>query len=232
MRIEMGSRWNDYSMRSIKLHLSEKILSINLFLFGLSFILTSIVPEFNKLQKFQHWVDFSLVVLFCITFILTIFTFFFFRKWKKDGFTLSKQIGLKNLVIFQTYLETTKGEVIFELHHRPNTVKGGLKLKRYPKKAIIKALKSDLTNDFEKLASFCNEVNARLITVTHLKMAHIWKESSKDYFEVEMTKAIEDPFVKPKWLQWQMLSISTTGRMAKVPKEWEAYVFSLLDRSD
>lgn len=217
-------------MRSIRLHLLEKTLYTFLFLLFGVFICLKI--NFSFMEQFHGWDMLILYGLFIACFGLAFFIYCYFKRWKHDGFTLSKKLGLKRLIIFQTNLVTPTGNPVFELHHRPYSVKYGLKLKKYPKRMVVDELKKDLIKDFEILSFFCQNKRAHLITVTHSSMAHIWKTTSQDYFNVVGTEVVKDPFVKPNWLQWVILSLSTTGRVSPKPKKWSTFVFNAVEGGD
>lgn len=214
-------------MNSIKLHLSEKILSLSIFLTFLFLIglytIPGAIPAVETIAP-KEWITFG---LFAICFAITAFSYFYFKRWRRIGENLSDELGLGSLVIFHTTLTTEEERDIFELHHKPASYSQGRKLRSQPKHVILQDMQNDFTYDFTQLAGFCETTGAQIITITHDGMAQIWRTAAEGLFEIKETKVIRDPFVKPSWFNWLMLSISTTGRISKKPKYWRSYVFTL-----
>ena len=172
-------------------------------------------------------VNYSSVVqaLYMSIIILVFITFFRFRKWKKQGYALSRKLGLKKIIVFETDLITKDREVIYEIHHKPISVLQGFKKRRRKREEILSEWKQELKEDFYKLYKWSLNENVAFISYTHQAMERLWKKSSQKYFAVQPIKEISDPFAKPPLIQWIFISFSSTGRIAKRPNKWRGIGF-------
>lgn len=205
-------------MNSPLLHFYERILFYTIVLGVIAIASLYVFKIGTTIKQGILWM-FYLIVIGLILYI-----HFKFKKWKKNGYKLSKSLGLNHIVIFETSLVTSDGQKLFELHHKPTSVIQGYRRLRKPKSQIINELKQDLKRDFSILYEWSLEKNVNLVTVTHESMFQIWDESSDEYFNGIATNQIKDKYVKPNIFSWLLSSFSTTGRFSPRPKKWGAFL--------
>jgi len=153
------------------------------------------------------------------------------RNWRKEGENLSKQIGLKRILLLESDLvsEFYPDASGYEIHHKQSGLFKGLVLMFRSQARVKKELYEELTYDFKKLAAWAsNKESIVLFTTTHPKMMSVWKKTADSYFEITPLGKLLDPWIGMNRIQWMLSTFSTTGRMNFTPpKKWETYFFDL-----
>ncbi|HWO75025.1 MAG TPA: hypothetical protein VNM69_03790 [Bacillus sp. (in: firmicutes)] len=210
-------------MKSVLLHKYEKQFDYVLCVSILSLLLIELIDGSGIVNEGLKHAIWGFCYALCMSLLLHIH--FRFKNWKKEGFHLSKQIGLKRLVIFRTVLVNQQGEHIYELHHMPNPFFQGLYLRKQSKGNVMEQINNDLKNDFMHLGHWAKNHNAAFISVTHKNMASLWRKNANSIFFIEDTVQVEDPYVKPSYIRWVVMSFATTGRIVPLPEEWGTILF-------
>jgi hypothetical protein len=149
------------------------------------------------------------------------------KDWREKGNQLTKEIGLKRLLLVEGSLPNRTGTKVLEVHHNLGPLKDGFRYKKRPRKEVIEELKKELVEDFRKLAEWKNHKvreEVLLVTTTHIALAKIWERASSPYFYMKKSDKLFDPYVKMNLMEWMIASFSTTGRVDfNPPKQWDSY---------
>lgn len=216
-------------MSSLKLHKYEKWFYRFLFSFVVFSVITAILFFINNDSTLYFTIS-SLMKLFLVLSIgMNLFITKKTKDWRERGSKLTKEIGLKRLLLVEGHLPHRKGTEVIEIHHYLGPLKDGFKFKKRSREEVIKELKEELKEDFRKLAEWKNSSerdNVLLVTTTHIALAKIWERSSNPYFYMKKSDVLFDPYVKMNLMEWMLASFSTTGRLnCHPPKQWDSYYF-------
>lgn len=221
-------------MSSIKLHKYEKWFYRFLFSFAFLFIVTGILFFINNETTLYVVVSSVMKVFLVLSIGMNLFISKKTKDWRERGSALTKEIGLKRLLLVEGQIPNRKGILVLEIHHNLGPIKDGFKYKKESREKIISDLKEELNEDFRKLAEWKNHVvteNLLLVTTTHIALAKIWERSSHPCFYVRKSDKLFDPYVKMNRLEWMAASFSTTGRISyQPPKQWNSYYFYTSDK--
>lgn len=210
-------------MRSILLHKYEKQLDNLVCIVLLSMLGFELIEGWMSISRDLKQALWAFCYILCAT--LSLHLYFRFKYWKKEGFNLSRRIGLRRIVIFKTNLVNQRNEEFYEIHHHPFPVSYGFRLRKTSRQKLIKEMNEELQKDFIELAYWAERNNAAFISVTHRKMAHLWSRSAESHFYIEPINKLVDPYVVPSLIRWWVMSFATTGRIVSLPKEWETILF-------
>lgn len=156
------------------------------------------------------------------------------KDWRVRGDELTKEIGLKRLLLVEGYLPQRTGTIVLEIHHNLGPLSDGFQYKKRDRNKVIAELKEDLNEDFHKLAEWKkNQDHVLLITTTHIALAKIWEKASHPHFYMRKAEKLFDPYVKMNRFEWIIASFSTTGRVSyHSPKQWDSYYFYITEKTE
>ena len=210
------------------MHKNERWFNSFLFLFVL-FLVVSLTTYIIDSDSFIYTVVTSATKLFLLLSILmNLLIINKTKTWRKNGNTITKEVGLKRIILLETNLISRPETKVYEIHHTPAPFNYGFTLRKQKRSELMKQLKEELKEDYEKLYlwKMKSADNILFITTTHPAMAHIWKETGKNHFYMKKMEKSLDPFVKMNIFQWISSSFSTTGRVSfKSPQQWDSYYF-------
>lgn len=216
-------------MNSPKYHRLEKIFYRCLFLFLILVILTGLAYVVDKEALLTN----VLTILLRVVLVITIFSHFYLRNktknWMAHGKELTKQIGLKRLLLMEgSYPERGQNVRVIEIHHYLGTFSEGKAYSKRVRKDVVDEFKAQLNDDYRKLAEWKDKQPQDIIILmsTHPAMKRVYERSSHPYFEIVQAERVLDPYVGMNLYEWSTASYLTSGRWNfKPPKQWNGYYF-------
>lgn len=216
-------------MNSSKYHRLEKIFYRCLFSFLFLILPTIIAYVLNK----ESTITMVLTTLLRIALLAAIISHFYLRSktkgWLAQGKELSQQLGLKRLLLMEGYYPERGSNVrVIEIHHYLGPFSDGKAFSKRDRKDVLDEFKSQLHEDFRKLAEWKDNQPQNIVVLmsTHPAMKRVYERSSSPYFDIVKSERVLDPYVGMNIYEWSIATYLTSGRWDfKSPKQWDGYYF-------